>query len=152
HPQDAQHGLVQPVLGDLPAADGGQDAVVGDVDVRREQQLVGAGLEGEDGHAVVAVLGAHPLHVEGVGDDHAVEAEFAAQHALKVCGGQGGRVVAGVERGYLEVRGHDRVDAGGDGGPEGRGVDAFPLLSGVGDDGQLGVAVLPGVAVAGEVL
>ncbi len=55
-PQDAQHRLVESVLGDLPAADGGQDAVAGDVDVRREQQLAGAGLESEDGHTVVAVL------------------------------------------------------------------------------------------------
>ncbi|CAM5565472.1 hypothetical protein STENM327S_00237 [Streptomyces tendae] len=105
--------------------------MVGDVDVGREQRLVGAGLEGEDGHAVVAVLGAHAGHVEGVGDDHAVEAEFAAQHALQDGGRQGGRLVAGVERGDLEVRGHDRVDAGGDRGPEGRGVDAVPLLAGV---------------------
>ncbi|GHC18224.1 hypothetical protein GCM10010348_48400 [Streptomyces anthocyanicus] len=72
--QDAQDRLAEPVLGDLSAAHGVQDAVVGDVDVRREQQLVDAGLRGEAGHPVVALLGAHTGHVEGVGDDDALEA------------------------------------------------------------------------------
>ncbi|MGX1249073.1 hypothetical protein RKD48_001584 [Streptomyces ambofaciens] len=78
--------------------------------------------------------------------------EFVAQHALEDRGRQGGRLVAGIERGDLEVRGHDRVDTGGDRGPERRGVDPVPLLAGVGDHRQSGVAVLSGVPVAREVL
>ena len=58
----------------------------------------------------------------------------------------------GSSDGHDDVRGHDRVDAAADRGPERRGVDAVPLRAGVVDDRHAVVAVGRRVAVPREVL
>ncbi len=149
HPQDR---LVESRLGQLAVLDGLEDRVPRDVEVRRVEELVHARLEREDGDTVVAVLRPYALHAERVGHHQPVVAELLAQDAGEDRAGEGGRVAGGVERRDHDVGGHDRVDAGPDGGPEGRRVQGLPLLTGVGDDREAVVAVDGGVAVPGEVL
>lgn len=151
-PQDPQDRLVETRLGELPVLYGLQDGVPRHVQGGRVEELVDTGLEGEDGDAVVAVLGADALHAEGVRDHDPVVAEFAAQDAGEDRVGEGGRVARVVERRELDVRGHDRVDAGADRGPEGHGVQLLPQLPAVGDDREAVVAVDRGVPVSREVL
>ena len=116
------------------------------------EEHVDAGLDRPDGHLVVAVLLPHALHRQRVGDDDAVVAEALTQQAGDDRLGERGGVARRVERGDDDVGGHDRVDALVDGRGERRLVDRLPLLAGVVDHGDAGVAVDRGVAVAREVL
>src|SRR5690606_41252944 len=82
---------------------------------------VGAGGEGAYGDLAGVEHGGHRPHLDGVRDQHAVEAELAPQEL-----GQGGaaecRGQVRVEGGDEQVAAHARPDAGRDGGAEGRQV------------------------------
>ena len=79
--QDATHGPVQPLLGDLAARNRLAHTADRDGEVRRHEHLVGAGEDRLDRDAVIAEQRAHSVHGEGVGHDHALEAELLAQQA-----------------------------------------------------------------------
>ncbi len=148
--QDAQDELVEPGLRELAAVHGVQDRVPGHVDGRRVEELVDTGLERQDGDAVVAVLRPDTLHAERVGHHEPVVAEFLAQDAGEDRVGEGRGVPGRVEGRNHDVGGHDRVDAGADGGPEGHGVEGRPQLAAVCDDGEAEVAVDGGVPCPGK--
>ena len=105
-----------------------------------------------DRDLTVAVLVAHALHGQGVGDDDALVAELPAQDAGQDRLAQRGRVAGRVQRRDHQVPAHDHVGAGPDGRAERWGVCLLPLRAGVRDDRYAGVAVGGRVAVAGEVL
>ena len=151
-PQDPGDRLVEPVPTDLALVDGCEERLVRDVELRWAQQHVDAGQDREDHNPVVAVLVTDALHPQRVGDDHPVEAELAAQDAGHDRVRQGRGVAGRVELGHHQVTRHDRADARLDRVPERRSIDVLPLLPGVGDDGDAGVAVHTGVAVARKVL
>ena len=114
-----------------------------------DAQQVGA--RGQRPHRALAVPdpGRDRLHVEGVGDDHAVEAEVVAQQAEQDRA-QGGRL--GVVRREDDVRGHHAPHAGLDDRPERRQVALAEHLDRVGDGRQREVGVGAGRAVTREVL
>ena len=81
------------------------------------------------------------------------ELQLVPQHPGQHLVAEGGRVARRLEGGEGDVRGHDRVHPGLDGGPERRGVDLLPLLAGCGSMTGSDVCESDaGVAVAGEVL
>src|SRR5690606_1156659 len=131
--QDPVHRLVEAAFGQFPGPDGVDDGgelageqAVAVVVGRGFEEHVDAGLEGQDGDAFVAVLGADAVDGEGVGGGDAAVAEASAREAGEDGPRQGGGVAGGVQRRHHDVRGHDRVDAGGDGGAERGQVEPFP--------------------------
>src|SRR5699024_4734635 len=104
--EDAQDGLVDAFLGQAALIHGRADAVDGGCGVGGHEELVDPGLHHAYGDLFVGVLLANTLHVEGVGGDHAVEAQFLTQDAVDDGGREGGRV-GGVLT--LQLR-HEHVD------------------------------------------
>ena len=92
--QHPPHGLVQPVLADAARAHSVTDAlderhlpfeVAGIVVVvlLRQHHDVDAGVDGLGGGVDGVVVGAHRVHVHGVGDDRPLEAQLAAQDLVQ---------------------------------------------------------------------
>jgi hypothetical protein len=119
-----------------PDADRREVRVIGDPHHRRVDQHVGARLQREHRHPLVAVLLPHAGHLERVGHHDAVETELLAQQPGEDRVGQGGGTAGQVERRHDDVSGHHHIGARSDGGPERRQVDPVPIRTGVADDRQ----------------
>ena len=114
---------------------------------------VGARHQRVDGGLAGAVAVRDRMHVHAVGDDHALIAEFLAQHAGEDGARHRGRIDR-VQCGIDDVGRHDRrrrgCRPGGD--TERRELEAFQLRARLVHVRQVAVRIDVGVAVAGEVL
>ena len=91
-------------------------------------------------------------HAHRIGVDQSAEAEVLAQQSLDDRPAQRRRRIRlGIERRHLDVRGHDRVGAGGDSGAKGRQLHLVEPLARLLDDRQAEMRIHIGVAVPGKV-
>src|SRR5208282_673442 len=97
--EDFEGGLVDAGPGEFAALYGLEDPVVGAIEVAGDEDEVGSGLEGFDGGAaralrrVAAEDAGEAVHVHGIGDNDAMEAELVLQQAGGDAGGDGGGAV-----------------------------------------------------------
>ena len=96
-------------------------------------------------------MGADRFHHQRICHHQAAEAQVPAQQLRQHCGREGGRLLA-VQGRQLQVGGHHRGHAGGDGGPEWWQLHRLQTGAAVGKQRQLQVGIAAGVAMAGEVL
>lgn len=118
--------------------------------VRAQAQQVDSGDQRAHGGLGHTDVGARAGHVEGVTDDHPVEAESSPQDVHHL-GRERCRAFA-VDRGHEDVGGHDGGDSGPDGGLERHQLPRAQHLERGVDSGEGMVRVGDSVAVTREVL
>ena len=163
--QDAGDGLVDTALGNLTGPHSGHD--VGDdlvqvvhaavpIQHAGHEQNVHTSLDGLDAGLGLSVQIGQTCHVHGIGDENAVVTHVTAYDVgQELLGDRGGDVVAvlhgGVNLGIGDVGHHEHVGARIHSSLEGDQLHVLDLLIALVHNGQAGVGVGGGIAVAGEV-
>ena len=148
---DSTGRFAQTLLGEPPGADGLHDPGVDAFGAKivAEAQQVRAGLQSKDGSFLLPDRAADRAHLQGVGDDDAVEAELAPEEIRDHRTAEGARRL--VEPGHANVGGHHRAHSGAHGRAKRQQHRGHRLVVAL-DRRELEMRVLLGVAVPREVL